>query len=239
MPSSYFIQDVTAFVKGYMPEAIWEIKKDYTILYLNERNKSVCFIGNQGLDNMHLLNHRFYITEFAWQKNKEASKSRLSSLMGLTHRIHARQCTLSRIDKITAKNFINENHTMGYAASYYHYGLFLKNELAAVACFSKGRRMNRLPPGKKSFELIRFCNKNFHTVIGGLSKLIHLFEKEYSPGDIMTYVDIAWGQPNAYYALGFVLDKVTPSIALHDIMPDGEVIEYRNKGNYKLIKHLV
>ena len=158
--------------------------------------------------------------------------------MGHTKRIHARQCILIRIDKKSASAFIDAYHIMGYAASYYNYGLFLKGELVAVACFSKGRRMNRLPQDKKSFELIRFCNKNFYTVVGGLSKFIHHFEIEHMPGDIMTYVDIAWGQPSAYYTLGFVLDKITPSVIRTIPQNDKAVIEFADMGNYKLIKYL-
>lgn len=97
--------------------------------------------------------------------------------------------------------------------------------------------MRRLKEGKKSYELIRFCSKNESTVVGGLSKLIRHFEKFQSPGDIMTYVDISWGEPHAYYALGFVLDSITPPISCSLNTSSNTTIEYWNKGNYKLIKH--
>jgi hypothetical protein len=97
--------------------------------------------------------------------------------------------------------------------------------------------MNRLPAGEKSFELIRFCNKNYHTVVGGLSRLIHNFAETYKPGDIMTYVDISWGAPSAYYSLGFVLDSISPSLTVTVIRNDLPDLEFINKGNYKLIKH--
>jgi hypothetical protein len=238
MSSNRFIKEVVAFVKEYLPNAKWQMEKDYAVLYLDENKKSVCFLANNALSTMHDIAHRFYIIEYFWEKNKESSKSRLCSLMGVTKRIHARQCVLKRIDKTMAKSFVDANHTMGYAGSYYNYGLFLKDELVAVACFSKGRRMDRLPEDKKSFELIRFCNKNFYTVVGGLSKLIHNFEVEHAPGDMMTYVDIAWGEPYAYYALGFVLDKITPSVTTSIPQLNATAIEFTNKGNYKLIKHL-
>lgn len=239
MKSEEFIQEAISFVKTYLPEAKWQISPDCAVLFLDDETKSICFLPNSELNSMSSMTYRFYITEFHWQKNKEASKSRLCSLLGITKRIHARQCIISRIDKKIAGNFVNENHTMGYASSYYNYGLFRKDILVAVACFSKGRRMNRLPGGERSFELIRFCNLNYHTVVGGLSKLIHYFEQTHLPGDIMTYVDRAWGEPNAYYALGFTLDKITPGVITKIDGKGVQEIEFTNKGNYKLIKHIV
>ncbi len=239
MYSEGFIEEAISLVKEFLPEANWQMETDYAILFLKEKNKTICFITNVALHKIPVLKFRHYITEFHWNSNREASKSRLCSLMGVTKRIHARQCTLGRISRTEAKLFVDANHTMGYANSYFNYALFYKQDVVAMACFSKGRRMDRLPQNKKSFELIRFCNKNYFTVVGGLSKLIHYFEEEQKPGDMMTYVDMVWGEPDTYYALGFVLDQITPAITI-TIQSLGEMEnEYTNKGNYKLIKNRV
>ena len=234
-----FLEEVRQFITSIIPSAAWETGNGYAVLFPADSKKSICFLSNDSLDLLHDSVHRFYITEFQWQKNMGATMSRLSSILGNTNRIFARQCSVSTIDKKIAHLFTNENHIMGYANSAYHYGLFYKNELIAVACFSKGMKMDRLPGSKKSFELIRFCSKNFHTVVGGLSKLLHSFTEEKSPGDIMTYIDVAWGEPFAFYALGFLLDKITPPFKSIILLHDKSTLTYINKGNYKLIKHLV
>ena len=207
MVTDGFIKEVVSFVKLYCPYAKWEIGKYDAVLQLDDGKRTICFSVNPMPDVIQNAKHNYYITSQLWNKNKEALKSRLCSLMGVTKRIHARQCLIKKITKAEARIFVDLNHTMGYAEANFNCGLFFKDELVAVACFSKGRRMNRLPADKRSFELIRFCNKNFYTVVGGLSKLIRYFEETHSPGDIMTYIDRSWGEPNAYYALGFVLDK--------------------------------
>ena len=238
MYSNVFIEEVVAWVKEKLPGAHLNIENEFAWLWLDSQKKSICFVGNEKLHQISEMDFTYYITEFHWGGNKEASKSRLCSLLGVTQKIHARQCIVRRISKPEAKLFLDTNHTMGYASSYFHYGLFLKDELVAIASFSKGRRMNRLPENKKSFELIRFCNKNFYTVVGGLSKLVHTFEEEQKPGDIMTYVDKLWGEPHAYYALGFLLEQVTAPLVLKIAFHDAVPIHFTNKGNYKLIKHI-
>ncbi len=237
MSANSFLKEVMQYVEELVPSAKWETGNGYALLLLDNDARSICFLSDTEIKKMHSSVTGYFILEYFWNKNKDASKSRLCSILGMTSKIHARQCSLSRIDEKQARTFIDHNHIMGYAKSYLSYGLFLKNELVAVACFSKGRKMHRLPPGKYSFELIRFCNKNHFTVVGGLSKLIHHFADAHKPGDIMTYVDISWGLPSAYYSQGFVLDSVSPSITITVIRNGLPDLEFLNKGNYKLIKH--
>ena len=124
-----------------------------------------------------------------WEGKQGIILSRINSLLGQNKRVHGRACDIKLLDKNTAETFLNQHHIMGFAKSYYKLGLYKNDELVAIATFSKGRKMNRLPDGKKSFELIRFCNASGLTVVGGLSKLIHHFIKLTNAGDIMTYID--------------------------------------------------
>ncbi len=127
----------------------------------------------------------------------------IRSKLGLNTSVFARNCLLQKIDKTTATKFLNLYHLMNAAQSAYHYGLFHKNELVAVASFSKGRKMNRLPADKRSFELIRFCCKSGITVTGGLSKLVRNFVREKQAGDVMTYVDKQWSDGGSFLRAGF------------------------------------
>ena len=94
----------------------------------------------------------------------------IQSKLKLNKTIYARLCAVQKIDKATAANFINKYHLLYWVNCAHHYGLFYKSELLCVASFSNGRKMNRLAPNQRSFELIRFCSKGGITVTGGLTK---------------------------------------------------------------------
>ena len=136
--------------------------------------------------------------------NKERQiLSILKSQLLLNKKVFARNCAIKKINAPEAKQFLNQYHLMGYAASAYHLGLFLKDELIGMVSFSKGRKMNRLKADQRSFELVRFCCKEGITVTGGLSKLIAYFVQEKKPGDIMTYIDKQFGEGKSYITCGF------------------------------------
>ena len=142
---------------------------------------------------------------------------------------------------------MNHHHVMGFANSYYKLGLFKKDELLAIATFSKGRKMNRLPEGRRSFELIRFCNASGLTVVGGLSKLLKHFINLTDAGDIMTYIDKDQSEGKAFLKLGFKLLSETDPIEfkLHKNSlkrTNKETIHFeedyqliKNSGNLKLV----
>jgi hypothetical protein len=182
-----------------------------------------------------------------WEDKPGIILSRINSLLGQNKRVHGRSCDIRLLDKNTAETFLNRHHVMGFASSYYKLGLFKKDELLAIATFSKGRKMNRLPEGQKSFELIRFCNASGITVVGGLSKLLKHFIKLTDAGDIMTYIDKDQSEGKAFIKLGFKLHSESEPIAFkidknsqkrtnqnitnHDI----EMQVVKNSGNLKLI----
>ncbi|MDO8998275.1 MAG: hypothetical protein Q7W45_00810 [Bacteroidota bacterium] len=134
------------------------------------------------------------------------------SKLNLNKTIFARNCIIEKIDKTQAVNFFNSWHFFESTTSAYNYGLFYKEELIGAASFSKGRKMNRLPEGKQSFELIRFCCKSGITVTGGLSKLMSYFCNEKNAGDIMTYVDKQFSKGESFIKAGFKLHSETPPI---------------------------
>jgi hypothetical protein len=174
----------------------------------------------------------------------------VQSRLGMNKKVFARKCLLEKIDKKTAENFLNKYHLMNSTSSSYNYGLFLNEELLAVASFSKGRKMRRLSQEKRSFELIRFCCKDGITVTGGLTKLVKNFCREKKAGDVMTYVDKEFSEGKSFINAGFVtsgetepncylVDKKTfEKIPLNENKHefDKDVYNlYCNKGNLKLI----
>ena len=53
------------------------------------------------------------------------------------------------------------------------------------------------------YNLSRFCNKLGYNVVGGASKLLSYFIKEYNPSRIISYADKDWSIGSLYYTLGF------------------------------------
>ena len=131
--------------------------------------------------------------------------SRIAALSGQAQRIHARETVVARIEKRIAHAFLLEHHLQVALPGKYRYGLYHGGELVAVAVFSGGRRMDSKPTDYRSYELLRFCHKQGAHVVGGFSKLLHAFGREFKQGDIMTYVDKDWSDGTRYRKLGFTV----------------------------------
>lgn len=132
------------------------------------------------------------------------------SRLGLNTIVFARNCVVKKINKSLAEDFLNAYHVLNSTQSGFNYGLFHKQELIAIASFSKGRKMRRLSEDKRSYELIRFCCKNGISVAGGLSKLVTNFCREKKAGDVMTYVDKQFSDGAAFVRAGFKKHSETP-----------------------------
>jgi hypothetical protein len=144
-----------------------------------------------------------HIWEDMYTQHPELVLARIQALMGNRKRIHGRTTEVKRIDKTTAEGFLNTHHLQQYVTAYYKYGLYHKEELVAVATFSKSRIMQDEIIPYRSYELIRFASKAGITVTGGLSKLLRAFINEVHPAHIMTYADRDWGSGEGYEKLGF------------------------------------
>ena len=91
------------------------------------------------------------ITKDRWESQHEMMKARLMAHLECFSTAYARNCEVRRIEKSEAQAFLNENHSYGYAACRYHYGMFQKRatgqnesdrkgKLLAVATFSNARK---------------------------------------------------------------------------------------------------
>ena len=168
---------------------------------------------------------------------------RLTGLMGKGARVYARETVVARLDKKVALDFLQEYHLNGALAGKYRYGLYYKGELVSVAVFSGGRIMHNINITYRSFELVRFCHKSDYLVVGGISKLIKAFIKDFKPNDIMTYSDMDWSQDSSLQKIGFVEEGMTEPQVFY--VKEGLRLEYlvpktqydyivKNKGSLKL-----
>ena len=172
----------------------------------------------------------------------------LESKLGMNTVVFARNCDLKKIPRNMAEDFLAAYHLMGFTQSGFNYGLFYKNDLLAVASFSKGRKMDRLPADQRSFELIRFCCRSGMTITGGLTKLVKNFAAEKAAGDIMTYVDRQLSDGKSFVRAGFkqLEDSAPVDFLIHkatfersydngEAFDETQFYRSRNLGNLKLV----
>lgn len=162
--------------------------------------------------------------------------NRVLVLLGFGNKIYARKTVAARIDKRVTLAFQEEHHLQRPLPGKYRYGLFYNGELVSVAVFSGGRRMNNRPDDYRSFELLRFCQKSQFIVIGGLSKLLLQFARDFNPGDIMTYVDKDWSQNSSLKTIGFETEKTIGPID-YLINDQGDYIPKTTKENADSDEH--
>lgn len=82
-------------------------------------------------------------------------------------------------------------------------GLYYNSNLVSVMTFNKSEGRKKM--SDVEWNLNRFCNKLNTTVIGGASKLLKYFIKNYNPKRVVSYADKDWSSGGIYETLGFKL----------------------------------
>lgn len=171
--------------------------------------------------------HIFHIWEDEWDDKSDILKSQIKNLLKLNNKIGARKCKIKEIkDTKMARNFLNNNHIQGCVNSSLKLGLFHNEELVSIMSFDHFEGRNRMPDD--NWNLNRFCNKLNINVIGGASKLLNYFIKNYEVKRIISYADISWSKGNLYETLGF--KKIKESRYDYKYVIDGKRI---HKSNFK------
>ena len=172
------------------------------------------------------------ITEDRWHSQKAMMQSRILSHLEIFTQIYARNCEIKRIDKATAQEFLEANHSYGDAACKYRYGLYLKRHtghnamyhsersevslspgtLVAVATFSNARKWIKGDKTIRSYEWTRYASLPGIRLSGGMGKMLKAFIKEVQPDDIMTYADLEWSEGKVYEQLGFTLEGTKEAV---------------------------
>jgi hypothetical protein len=136
-------------------------------------------------------------------------RSMIFNRIGLSKKIYARNCRISRISNIESIEFLSNNHMQGPVNSEYCYGLYHKDILVSVMTFCKPRKYTNSKSYVGHFELLRFCNIINVSVVGGASRLLKMFIKEMKPIKIVSYANRRWSDGNLYRKLGFSFDGFT------------------------------
>ena len=146
-----------------------------------------------------------HVFEDEWVNKSSIVKSMLCNILNKTPiRIYARNCVVREVEQKEKREFLKENHIQGDVSSKINLGLYFNDILVSMMCFGG----TRISLGSKiheegEFELLRFCNKLFTSVVGGASKLFKHFIENYNPSSIISYCDRRWSVGEMYEKLGF------------------------------------
>jgi len=176
---------------------------EYNGLYWHgENNKSSKYHQEKKLQSISKGINLVHIWEDDWEYKRDIIESRIRNILGLSERIYARQTSVKELDSKTSEEFLNDNHLQGNLNAKYHFGLFFNNELVSVMTFA-----NR----NKNIEMLRFANKLNLNVVGGFSKLLKHYTRNYQPEEIFTFADLDWTTPvdNVYLKNGFEYNSIT------------------------------
>ena len=144
-----------------------------------------------------------HIYEDEINNNENLVKSKILSLLGRSPtKIYARKTIVKDLSGQDTSKFLNENHIQGHINSKIKIGLFHNDELVFICTFSKPRMDKKI---KNTYELYRSCSKQFTNVVGGFSKCLKYFIKNYNPNRIISYADIRW---SGFNPINSVYDKV-------------------------------
>jgi len=152
-----------------------------------------------------------HIWEDDWNNRCDIVKSQITNLLNKSEiKIFARKCYVSEIkDSKIATKFLKENHIQGKDYSKVKLGLFHKGDLVSVMTFNKSEGRKKMEEG--GWNLSRFCNKINTNVVGGASKLLNFFIKNYDAKRIISYADQDWSKGDVYLKMGFcLLSKSNP-----------------------------
>lgn len=141
------------------------------------------------------------IFEDEWTSRKDQVKHKLKRILGVDdgRKIYARKCTVGYVDTNTKREFFNINHIQGDGHSSINLGLIFDGDIVAIMGFTKHH---------KTYTLTRFATNSI--VVGGFSKLLTHFQREFDWEMIISFADLRWSEGETYHKTGWKLDSILP-----------------------------
>lgn len=181
-----------------------------------------------------------HIYEYEWQNPTLQAKLKLMLNIALGRvgtKIYARDCLIKQISNKEAKVLNDKVHLQGHRSAQVTYGLFYKDELVQLMSFSK-TRYNKNLKDDTSWEIIRGCPGSNNIVVGGVSKLLSHFIKDYKPTEIFSYCDFNKFDGKAYEKAGMSFIGYTGP-DLKWILADGSVVSRQPSRHKELAEQSV
>lgn len=117
-------------------------------------------------------------------------KSMVLHKAGVSTRIYARDCEIVKVEDAEARVFYNRCHLKGYSGSSIYIGLKHSDKIMAL--------MGIKNSGGGEYELNRYANQLGISVVGGFSKCLSHFEREFNPIQLLSYVDLRYHDGDSY-----------------------------------------
>lgn len=145
-----------------------------------------------------------HIFEDEWLNKKETVKSIIKTKLGIMeNKVYARKCVVKELENKHCKDFLDKNHLQGYVSAKINIGLYYEDDLVCLLSLGKPR-FNK----KYDWEILRWANKLNFSIVGGFSKLLKHFRKNYK-GSIITYSDRRFFDGKIYKKNGFKAIKAS------------------------------
>ncbi len=187
---------------------LFEIQGEIHKINLFFVDKNQDFINHRIKENQPKKeNNTIYLRLNLLEAKSKLILHRISAKIDRLQPIFARKTTCLQIEENLAVEFLNANHFLGFSGKHF-YGLFVNGELMAVATFSNARNLYKRSDPVVSHELEKFAVKAGYHIVGGLSKLIKKFQKDFSATHIMTYADLDWGWGFGFESISFEFEGV-------------------------------
>lgn len=140
------------------------------------------------------------VLDIEWQQKRSAVEHilRYNLQAQFGEKISARKCVIRKISAADACVFVDTYHVQGAQRSSVHYGMYYQHQLVSVMSISK----DRFSKNSAKFEIVRFCSSC--NVRGAFSKFVSFVKKTHAC-DLVSYVDLRWGNGNSYEKAGFKL----------------------------------
>jgi len=209
--------------------------------------------NNTMLEKIHKYNHLqktelcekkgiqlFHIFENEWLDpiKQKIWKSMINAKINTTNRIYARKCHIKEIDNKECMIFLENNHIQGKINAKIKLGLYYNEKLVQVMTFRTPTQKKY--KGQNNYELSRLCSLKNITVVGGASKLLKYFERNYNPSLIISYANRRWSiniKSNVYNVLGFKFQGY--SAINYFYFNNDRVLESRNKFQKHKLKNIL
>ena len=171
-----------------------------------------------------------HIFEYEWYNDNDKIKRFLADVFN-TNKIYARSLHIKEVSESKAKEFVDNNHLQGWAASSINIALVDNtDEVFGIMTFGKTRFSNEY-----EYELIRLCFKSHVSIIGGAERMLKYFIDKYEPHNILSYSDLSKFGANVYIRLGFKPLKVTRPNYVWCNCYTGEVLNRYQTTKQKLV----
>lgn len=168
----------------------------------------------------------FFFREDEIREKPAIIKSIILNSLGSSKRLYARNLQIKELSFKDVRDFISKNHLMGRTNNA-SYNLALcdnDNNIFSVL------QIKKLKDGE--YDVSRFCSLLGYSVVGGFSRLLKYFIRNYNPKTIQTFIDKRYGTGDYLTGLGFEFISCYKSFKWTDGFDSFHRLTYRGDSGY-------